>query len=243
MTRQPTRNKPTRSTRSSAGDRPARSRSPASRPPSSSRSTSRSTSSCTCRAERSSDAASAPAHRPARRGRRGRAPVGDRRWHHHRFAGRNDGVHGLHWAAMPPSRVETIDPRTLHVVGRVRRKQPRHAPLKQTAGSWRASSRSSIRSSRSASSYPAGSPSPSAATSTDVVHGFVVGTTNANVMLVPGFIATFTTTFPKTGEHLMPCHEYCGTGHEAMWARVQVIPANEFLRAPPAGERINCVRR
>ena len=24
---------------------------------------------------------------------------------------------GLHWAAMPPSRVETIDPRTLHVSG------------------------------------------------------------------------------------------------------------------------------
>ena len=22
----------------------------------------------------------------------------------------------------------------------------------------------------------------------------------------------------------MPCHEYCGTGHEAMWARVQVMP-------------------
>ena len=65
----------------------------------------------------------------------------------------------------------------------------------------------------------------SAATSTDVVHGFVVGTTNANTMLVPGFVATFTTTFHKTGEHLMPCHEYCGTGHEAMWARVQVIAA------------------
>ena len=24
---------------------------------------------------------------------------------------------GLHWAAMPPSRVETIDPRTLHIAG------------------------------------------------------------------------------------------------------------------------------
>ena len=31
----------------------------------------------------------------------------------------------------------------------------------------------------------------------------------------------------------MPCHEYCGTGHEAMWARVQVMPADEFLRAAP----------
>ena len=33
------------------------------------------------------------------------------------------------------------------------------------------------------------------ATSTDAIHGFVVGTTNANTMLIPGFVATFTTTF------------------------------------------------
>ena len=26
-------------------------------------------------------------------------------------------VTGLHWSAMPPSRVETVDPRTLHVEG------------------------------------------------------------------------------------------------------------------------------
>ena len=32
-------------------------------------------------------------------------------------------------------------------------------------------------------------------TSTDAIHGFVVGTTNANMMLIPGFVATFTTTF------------------------------------------------
>ena len=67
-------------------------------------------------------------------------------------------------------------------------------------------------------------------TSTDAIHGFVVGKTNANTMLIPGFVATFTTTFRKTGEQLMPCHEYCGTGHEAMWARVQVLPPAEFLR-------------
>ena len=62
-------------------------------------------------------------------------------------------------------------------------------------------------------------------TATDAIHGFVVGPTNANTMLIPGFVATFTTSFKKPGEQLMPCHEYCGTGHEAMWARVQVLPA------------------
>ena len=40
----------------------------------------------------------------------------------------------------------------------------------------------------------------------------------------------------------MPCHEYCGTGHAAMWARVQVVPAEEFL-AKAKGERLTCVPR
>ena len=35
-------------------------------------------------------------------------------------------------------------------------------------------------------------------TSTDAIHGFVVGTTNANTMLIPGFVATFTTTVPRS---------------------------------------------
>ena len=43
---------------------------------------------------------------------------------------------GLHWAAMPPSRVETIDSRTLHIDGRVRREQPRHDASAPTARSW-----------------------------------------------------------------------------------------------------------
>ena len=41
----------------------------------------------------------------------------------------------------------------------------------------------------------------------------------------------------------MPCHEYCGTGHEAMWARVQVLPREEFLAKARGGERLSCVPR
>src|SRR6202000_2557161 len=76
---------------------------------------------------------------------------------------------------------------------------------------------------------PADTPVTFRATSTDAIHGFIVGRTNANTMLVPGFVSTFTTSFPKAGEQLMPCHEYCGVGHEAMWAHVQVLPREQFL--------------
>ncbi len=41
-------------------------------------------------------------------------------------------------------------------------------------------------------------------------------------MLEPGYVATFRTTFNQTGEHLMPCHEFCGVGHQGMWAHVKV---------------------
>jgi cytochrome c oxidase subunit 2 len=81
------------------------------------------------------------------------------------------------------------------------------------------------------------------ATSTDAIHGFIIGTTNANTMLVPGFVTTFTTQFHKAGEQLMPCHEYCGTGHEAMWARVQVLSAGDFAAKLRTGERLSCVSR
>ena len=151
-------------------------------------------------------------------------------------------ITGIKWAAMPPSRVETIDPRTLHISGEFV-----EGNLGTTVA---ADGRVVTRLIAQQYSFepqcivvPAGIPVTFRATSTDVIHGFIVGTTNANTMLVPGFVATFTTTFPKTGEHLMPCHEYCGTGHEAMWARVRVIAADEFLARAKGGERMSCVAR
>jgi len=151
-------------------------------------------------------------------------------------------ITGIKWSAMPPSRVETIDPRTLHISGEFV-----ESNLGTTVG---ADGRVVSRLIAQQYSFepqcivvPAGTPVTFRATSTDVVHGFIVGTTNANTMLVPGFVATFTTTFQRTGEHLMPCHEYCGTGHEAMWARVRVIPADEFLSRAKGGERLSCVSR
>jgi cytochrome c oxidase subunit II len=149
---------------------------------------------------------------------------------------------GLHWAAMPPSRVETIDPRTLHLGGEFA-----EANLGSSVGT---DGKVVVRLVAQQYSFepqcilvPAGVPVTVRGTSTDVIHGFVVSGTNANVMLIPGYVATFTTTFRKPGEHVMPCHEYCGTGHEGMWARVQVIEASEFRARAARGERLSCVRR
>lgn len=149
---------------------------------------------------------------------------------------------GLHWAAMPPSRVETIDPRTLHVSGEFieanlgTRVEADGRVVARVVGQQYSFTPQCI-------VLPAGVPVTFRATASDVVHGFVVGRTNANVMLIPGFVSTFTAQFPRTGEHLMPCHEYCGTGHEGMWARVQVIEPTEFLRQADGGKVVSCVPR
>jgi cytochrome c oxidase subunit 2 len=151
-------------------------------------------------------------------------------------------VTGVHWAAMPPSRVETVDVATLHVKGEFV-----EGNLGTAVG---ADGKVTVRLVAQQYSFqpqclvvPADTPVTFRATSTDAIHGFVIGTTNANTMLVPGFVSTFTTSFSKTGEALMPCHEYCGTGHEAMWAHVQVLPAAEFAAKSRGVERLSCVAR
>ncbi len=148
----------------------------------------------------------------------------------------------LHWAAMPPSRVETIDPKTLHISGEFAEGNlgTSLAPdgkviVRLIAQQYSFEPQCIV--------VPAQMPVTFRGTSSDAVHGFIVGKTNANTMLIPGYVATFTTTFPTTGEHLMPCHEYCGTGHEGMWARVQVIPQDEFRAKAVRGERLSCVQR
>jgi cytochrome c oxidase subunit 2 len=138
--------------------------------------------------------------------------------------------------------VETVDPRTLHLSGEFA-----EGNLGTSVG---ADGKVVVRLVAQQYSFepqcivvPAQTPVTFRGTSSDVIHGFVVTGTNANTMLIPGYVATFTTTFRTEGEQLMPCHEYCGTGHEGMWARVQVIPAPEFLKRAGRGERISCVPR
>jgi cytochrome c oxidase subunit 2 len=60
------------------------------------------------------------------------------------------------------------------------------------------------------------------ATTKDVVHGFEVAGTNINMMLEPGYVSEYTTTFDKEGEYLIVCNEYCGTGHHLMSSKIEV---------------------
>jgi len=65
-------------------------------------------------------------------------------------------------------------------------------------------------------------------TSPDVIHGFEVVGTNINVMAIPGQVATFGTTFPKTGTYGVICHEYCGAAHHTMQGKIKVVPKSEY---------------
>lgn len=150
-------------------------------------------------------------------------------------------VTGVHWAAMPPSRVETVDVNMLHIEGEF---------VESNLGTaLESDGKVIVRVLAQQYSFqpqclvvPADMPVTFRGTSSDAIHGFSVGSSNANTMLIPGFVATFTTTFRRIGEHLMPCHEYCGTGHEAMWARVQVISPQDFLARTRNEKRLSCVR-
>ncbi|HXC08418.1 MAG TPA: hypothetical protein VNV61_05785, partial [Steroidobacteraceae bacterium] len=79
------------------------------------------------------------------------------------------------------------------------------------------------------------------AASADVVHGFLIQNTNVNLMLVPGYVSTISTRFASPVESVMPCHEYCGSGHQAMWAHVRVIDKTEFMRLAKEQRRVSCV--
>ena len=75
-------------------------------------------------------------------------------------------------------------------------------------------------------------------TSPDVIHGLLVTGTNVNTMVIPGYVAQVHTRFAKTGDLLMPCHEYCGLGHSQMVATVRVVPRAQFR--PDAQGRASC---
>jgi cytochrome c oxidase subunit 2 len=69
---------------------------------------------------------------------------------------------------------------------------------------------------------PAHRPVTFRATSSDVLHGFYVVGTNANAMLVPGYVSQFTVTFDKPGEYVIACNEFCGPLHHAMVGKLIV---------------------
>jgi cytochrome c oxidase subunit II len=150
---------------------------------------------------------------------------------------------GLHWAIMPPSRVETIRPESLNVAGEF---------VESNLGSALESDGSvTVRIIAQQYSFtpqcllvPADTPVTFRATSADAIHGFLVTDTNINSMVEPGYISTFKTIFSVPGDHLMPCHEYCGTGHQSMWAHVRVIDKTVFMNMvnQEGSRRLSCVK-
>jgi cytochrome c oxidase subunit 2 len=136
-------------------------------------------------------------------------------------------VTGVMGALHPSSNVELIDPTTLHLQGEF---------VESNLGTAAAPD-GSVTVRLIATQYdfvphcvdvPVGTPVKFRLTSADVVHGFLLPDTNVNTLVVPGFVAEVRTRFSKLGEYAMPCNEFCGLGHHAMWARVRVVPRERF---------------
>jgi cytochrome c oxidase subunit II len=146
---------------------------------------------------------------------------------------------GIHQATMPQSRTETVDPRTLQLSGEFIESNLGSALNPDGSVTVRF-----VGQQYSFTPYcilvPTDTPIVIRGTSADVVHGFLVSGTNINIMLVPGYVSTITTRFSSPGERLMPCHEFCGVGHEGMWAHVHVIDRDEFARQARSKERVSC---
>jgi cytochrome c oxidase subunit 2 len=147
---------------------------------------------------------------------------------------------GIHKATMPQAWVETANPQTLHISGEF---------IESNLGSAvEADGSVTVRAVGQQFSFtpqcilvPAGTPITFRATSSDVVHGFLIDHTNINAMLVPGYVSVLPAKFDTPREHPMPCQEFCGMGHEGMWAKVKVIDKAAFFKMAADRRRLTCV--
>ena len=126
-------------------------------------------------------------------------------------------AHAIH----PPSHVETIDPTTAADVGEF--SQP---GVTVTGDGAEVVMRTQMYSFvPNEVRVPVGKPVKFRVTSPDVLHGFQIVGTNANMMIAPGYVSQFTMTFPWPGEYLIVCNEYCGLGHHLMQGKLIVEEA------------------
>jgi cytochrome c oxidase subunit 2 len=149
---------------------------------------------------------------------------------------------GLAYDSHPPSNVETIDSARLHL-------HPEFAEA--NLGTRMNADGSGVTVTIVAQQYafvpncilvPTDTPVTFRVASGDVIHGFLIQGTNVNTMVVPGYVSTLKAVFPKAAERLMPCHEYCGPGHQAMWARVRIVDRNEFPFGDAKTRSVSCAR-
>jgi len=140
----------------------------------------------------------------------------------------------------PPSNIETIDPKTLHLSGEFT-----EANLgTRVAADGRVTSRivaTQFTFLPRCIVVPASRPVTLRFATPDVIHGVLVTGTNVNTMIVPGYVSQVHTEFTRPGDLLMPCHEYCGLGHSEMMATVRVVPPERFK--PDAQGRVSCDAR
>ena len=122
-------------------------------------------------------------------------------------------------AIEPPSHVETIDPTTISTHPEFSKPtittQPDGTIVVPVVTAMFAFSPDPIE-------VPANVPVKFRITSQDVIHGFEIAGTNANVMAIPGYVSQFTITFPKAGEYQIVCNEYCGLMHHMMSGKLIV---------------------
>jgi len=122
----------------------------------------------------------------------------------------------------PPSNVEVIDSAKLHLEGEFAEEK---LGVKQEAdGSYTVT--------MVAARYgfypqnievPMNTPVKLRIASLDVLHGLHVPYSNMNTMVVPGYVSEVNTQFTREGEFPMICNEYCGLGHDYMYAKVHVL--------------------
>jgi cytochrome c oxidase subunit 2 len=146
-------------------------------------------------------------------------------------------THALH----PPSNVETIDPTTLHLGGEFAESNLGTAAEPDGSVTLRmiAEQYSFV---PNCAQVPVDTPVKLRITSPDVIHGFLLPATNVNTMVVPGFVAEIRTNFSRPGIYDMPCNEFCSYGHHGMWARVKVVPKDQFPDLSPV-ERTSCAKQ
>ena len=150
-------------------------------------------------------------------------------------------VTGVTNALHPPSNVETVDPTTLHLGGEFAESnlgtavEPDGSVTVRLIAEQYAFVPGCAR-------VPVDTPVKFRITSTDVIHGFLLPSTNVNTMVMPGFVAEVRTRFSRPGVYNMPCHEFCGDGHHGMWARVNVLPREQFPQLA-ALERTSCAKQ
>src|SRR5215468_8296129 len=140
----------------------------------------------------------------------------------------------------PPSNVEHIDPKTLHLSGEFA-EQNLGTTVEPDGGVTVRIIATQFMFVPRCIAVPHGQRVTLRFAAPDVVHGVLITGTNVNTMVVPGFVAQVYTEFTQAGDLLMPCHEYCGLGHSDMWATVQVMSESEFK--PYRDGRVSCAQR